>query len=325
MMDTRERAEPCPVCSAEQVRFLFSARNLHSLAPEEYDLFSCRTCTHRYVYPLPEPDELARYYRRGYWSEMEEAGEIDAGVRRLLARLQQEHPGGRVLDVGCAAGRKAAVMRDMGLRVVGLEPYEEGCRLAWESHGLEVTCAYLQDADLPPESFDAVTFFDVIEHVNDPVGDLRAAYGLLKPGGTVYLKVPNMRSWQARLFGKWWAVLDPPRHLHHFTPKSLRQALLTTGFADIWSSSPPDPLAASHFEQSVILRLRHLLWARRGITVTAAEGVTTEEVLEHQVCPTVPSGMKQVVRRLARYVLYAPMACENLVGRSTTLLAGGVR
>lgn len=325
MTGTDEATPKCPLCSSEKSRFLFCTRNLHSLAPEQYKLFCCRTCSHRYIHPQPGQDELARYYRGGYWSEMETAGEIDAGVRRLLARLQREHPGGRVLDVGCAAGRKTSVMRDMGLDVVGLEPYEEGCHLAGEAHGLEVVCAYLQNADLPRESFDAITFFDVIEHVRDPLGDLKAARTLLRPGGAIYLKVPNLRSWQARLLGRWWAVLDPPRHLHHFTPSSLRHALLAADFKEVWSCSPPDPLAASHFEQSIILRLRDLLWARRGITVTAAEDMPGPDVLEAQVCPTVPRAMKRIVRKLARYILYAPVACENLVSRSTTLLGGGVR
>ena len=323
---TQERQDlggRCPVCGADGARLLFVARDLHSLVPGDHTLLACGSCTHVFVDPRPGRDEMNRYYSGDYWLDMETAHEMTSGVRQLIGMAAGAHPGGRALDVCCAAGKKTAALQAAGLQVTGLDPYEQACVAAREMYGIEAICAHLQEAVLPVESYDAITFFDVLEHVHDPVGDLRKVRALLKPGGAVYLKAPNNRSWQARVFGKWWAVLDPPRHLHHFTPRSLRRCLEAAGFADVWSSSPPDPLGGFKFELSLLLWVRGTLWARRGVVVTSVDGTPPDEMLRETTCPGVPRHLKQAFRRLARHVLYLPFALENIVGSSATLLAGG--
>jgi SAM-dependent methyltransferase len=88
----------------------------------------------------------------------------------------------------------------------------------------------LKDAEYPTGSFDQIIIWHVLEHVSDPVGTLREAHRILKPGGRLIVAVPNFSSLQARCTGAAWFHLDLPRHVHHFPLPALRQLLTLTGF-----------------------------------------------------------------------------------------------
>lgn len=314
----------CPICGIGESREVLRARDLKLFCPGEFRLVACHRCGLIYMNPRPAAADMGRYYPAHYWAPpppSEAPPYLDAGMRRTLAALVRDYPGGRVLDVGCGIGRIPALMRERGLQAMGLEPYEHACQIAREHYGVEAVNAFLRDADLPEGSFDAVTMFDVLEHVHDPLGDLRRVHSLLRPGGALFVKVPNIASLQAELCGKWWYCLDIPRHLLHFSPRSLRQALKAAGFARVNCAAVPDSVGALVFETTVVYRLRDWLLARRGVEVAPAEGQTVGEVLEGEVYAGVPWQAKRVFRWLVRNVFYAPLAVENLVGRSVELLA----
>jgi hypothetical protein len=75
-----------------------------------------------------------------------------------------------------------------------------------------------------------VTFWHVLEHLDDPVDVLTRLRTYVKPGGVVLAAVPNFGSWQARLTGASWLHLDIPRHLYHFTQRSLAKTFEAAGF-----------------------------------------------------------------------------------------------
>jgi 2-polyprenyl-3-methyl-5-hydroxy-6-metoxy-1,4-benzoquinol methylase len=79
----------------------------------------------------------------------------------------------------------------------------------------------VESASFEPASFEAITFNHVIEHLVDPIATLQHSAGLLAPGGRIIITTPNVRSWGHRRFGASWLGLDPPRHIHLFTPRSL--------------------------------------------------------------------------------------------------------
>ena len=71
------------------------------------------------------------------------------------------------------------------------------------------------------ESFDVVTMWDILEHIPDPVPFLRRAASLLRPGGLIFVKVPNPDSLEARVFGGRWPLLLP-EHLNYFNLRTLQ-------------------------------------------------------------------------------------------------------
>jgi SAM-dependent methyltransferase len=123
--------------------------------------------------------------------------------------------GGRLLDVGTARGDFLAVMRDRGWDVVGIEPAEAG-----NPHGLDIRRGpFPEGCDLPPESFDVVTAWAVFEHLHDPAAAFDVCARVLRPGGTLLVQVPNLRSVHAR----WAKQEDVPRHLYFFSEPTLRR------------------------------------------------------------------------------------------------------
>jgi SAM-dependent methyltransferase len=156
----------------------------------------------------------------------------DLKLRRVLAACPLDSHT-RVLDVGCNLGSFLAVLRDrIGCSVAGLEPAPIPAKYAREHFHLDVREACLDDlADsFAPASFDLITLWHVMEHLWAPRRDLDIVRSLLKPGGTLIVEVPNFADPLCRLFGSSWAYVDVPRHLLHFTPRSLRNFLEDAGF-----------------------------------------------------------------------------------------------
>jgi 2-polyprenyl-3-methyl-5-hydroxy-6-metoxy-1,4-benzoquinol methylase len=135
----------------------------------------------------------------------------------------------RVLDVGCGDGRLLEQDLRAGWEGVGID-FSQRAVARGKERGLDVRLGALDEVSLPSESFDLVRLSHVIEHVPDPRDLLRRSYELLRPGGRVHVVTPNFASPLARLAGRYWYDLDPPRHLVLFTPRVLRDAAEGVGF-----------------------------------------------------------------------------------------------
>lgn len=137
---------------------------------------------------------------------------------------------GRILDVGCSTGLFLNEMQKAGWSAQGIEPTPSAAEYAQKRFKLDVFQGFLAEANLKPESFDVVTFWDVLEHSFSPSRDLQITAQLLRPGGLVAINIPNWHSPDRKVFGPHWIGLDPPRHLYIFTRKTLNMYLKKAGF-----------------------------------------------------------------------------------------------
>jgi predicted TPR repeat methyltransferase len=140
----------------------------------------------------------------------------------------QHERGGRLLDVGCHTGIFLDVARKAGWETFGVEPSRWSADRA-RARGLRVADGTLAEVELPGESFDVITMWDVIEHLADPAEELRRAHRLLRPNGLLAVSTMNVASWFPRLLGRRWPWYMQ-MHLYYFTPATLRQMLDRTGF-----------------------------------------------------------------------------------------------
>ena len=136
---------------------------------------------------------------------------------------------GRILDVGCGPGWLLRDLRDQGWDVYGVDFSPVAVEYA-RNRGLNVKCGDLLEAAYKDEFFDAVLFNHSLEHVYDPISTMQEVRRILKPGGLVYIIIPNAGSFEARVFGKWWVGWDVPRHLFHFNKQTVTTLLDKTGF-----------------------------------------------------------------------------------------------
>jgi len=145
-------------------------------------------------------------------------------VMNLAARK-----GGKLLDVGCGNGRFLAWMRDLGWEVMGVEPDPRAGKVAFEKFGLDICQCTLEEAHFPGNSFDAITLHHVIEHLPNPITTLSECRRVLRDNGQISVVTPNTESLGHGTFGRSWLLLDPPRHLYLFSPRTLRLCVQQAG------------------------------------------------------------------------------------------------
>jgi 2-polyprenyl-3-methyl-5-hydroxy-6-metoxy-1,4-benzoquinol methylase len=205
-----------------------------------FEVLECRSCRYGVTEPQLRGAELARYYGSDYFEEFYgHDGAAPSGLlerararfRRTAAARRFERapfaisgrPAGRVLDVGCGGGELLAHYAAHGWQALGIDPSATAAAAA-RRRGIEVHVGTLADQPWEHESFDLVVFSHSLEHIPEPLEELRAARQMLAPAGQIAIAAPNWRCWQRWLFRGYWFPLDLPRHLQHFSPRALSVA-----------------------------------------------------------------------------------------------------
>jgi SAM-dependent methyltransferase len=233
----------CNLCGADDAITLHAGRDRLTGVPGEFTLVRCRHCGLIYLNPRPAPAAIAAYYPDHYLSFLPAIEDERSWFRRIdrrygrfrrhrLLRRWIGLPSGaqRLLDVGCATGVFLDGMRGEGWQVQGVELSPSAAEYARRRFGLEVFIGTLEQAALENGAFDVVTLWDVLEHVYDPRSTLLEIHRLLKPGGKLLLSLPDPDTIEARVFGRYWAGLDMPRHLTLFGRRALERLLRETGY-----------------------------------------------------------------------------------------------
>jgi SAM-dependent methyltransferase len=224
----------CELCgSAASQPFL---DQVDRFSGQKFLLAQCRKCGLVYLNPRPTQAEVSRFYPEGYeaYQTNHSNWHTQRALDRQLAFVNKHQPKrGRLLDIGCATGEFLATARQDGWEVLGVEVMESVAESARKRHNLPIIDGSIDNPDLPESSFDAVTLWDVLEHLPQPVQAMQTAHRLLRPGGVVIFSIPNLQSFDRYLFGKKWIGWDPPRHFNLFDKKTVSQLLRTSGFQEL--------------------------------------------------------------------------------------------
>jgi SAM-dependent methyltransferase len=227
-MDVIWEETPCLLCGSADCELLIEQPNRACVLPCR--IVSCRQCGLAYTNPRPTRASIGYFYPADYSPHQDRCRGMRPGGRSPFAALLTGLPRGKLLDFGCGAGDLLRLLHQRGWDVTGLDASSCVVRTIRERFGLHALAGTLPHPDLSPGSFDAITMAESLEHVHDPLGALRAARCLLKPGGRIVVSVPNLAGLPFRWFGTSWIGLDTPRHLTHFTPGTLGHALQVAGF-----------------------------------------------------------------------------------------------
>jgi SAM-dependent methyltransferase len=216
----------CPLCESDQTKLIFRRKDFsYCVSDEEFCIVRCRKCGLVYVNPRPTSEELHHYYPKEFYNiDINPADLLKEKARQLELKYEYVKAlrPGRLLDIGCQKGEFMFFMQQRGWSVQGVEWSTKPPNL----FGLDICFGTLEKANHPPEAFDLVTLWAVLEHVYGPRKMLCDIHRLLKPGGKAVMLVTNFHSIPGCLL----RLDDIPRHTTLFTKRTLGKMLRDTGF-----------------------------------------------------------------------------------------------
>ncbi len=221
----------CAVCNIDDATPVF--------VKEGFTFVKCNKCGLLYVNPQCETGKLNEYYDCGasadIWVEVLLSNtEIDYDVNKFTKcceDMERLITGRRVLDVGCSVGIFLDVARKRGWHTTGLELNNRAYEYAKNTLGLDIHKKLLDECGFAPGQFDAITLWEVLEHIPDPRGIIEQIAALLTPGGLLSILVPNRNALSARMLRQDCACFGGRNHLWYFDPDTLTELLRQSGFA----------------------------------------------------------------------------------------------
>ena len=222
----------CNLCQANDYKVIWSE--------PPHQVVKCRRCGLVYNNPRLTPEELASFYSckyfESYYLPNRQKAIEDAEVK--LQEIESLVGNGRVLDVGCGLGCFLAAAKKREWETVGVEISPYASEYASKEFGLTILNNDLMEADFSKESFDVVTFWNVLGHVVDPIGLIIEANRILRKNGLIVIQVTHRHRfllktafWASKLIEDTKGILHVPVQIFHFTPDLMSQLLKEAQFS----------------------------------------------------------------------------------------------
>ncbi|MBS1626307.1 MAG: class I SAM-dependent methyltransferase [Bacteroidetes bacterium] len=230
----------CPSCQSSNISKALQAKD-YTVSKEIFEIWHCNQCTLRFTQNIPDVNHIAPYYQStAYISHSDtQEGFINKlyhivrnqtlQTKKKLIIAESGLQKGVLLDVGAGIGAFANIMKQAGWIVTGIEPDDTARTIAASKYQLQLQSSenlFTKEV----ESINVITMWHVLEHVHELHKYIDTFYKILKPNGTLIIAVPNYTSYDAEIYNEYWAAYDVPRHLYHFSPRSMELLMIDKGF-----------------------------------------------------------------------------------------------
>lgn len=218
----------CPMCGSETFEQFLDCID-YTVSRETFSIRTCKTCSFQITTPRPANNEIAKYYQsEDYISHTNKAASLIDRIYLLARRytlswklnlLHQYSTGTKtLLDYGCGTGAFLQYAQQHQWEITGIEPASDARKIA-----IQQTKATVHSSvnELGEHQINIITLWHVLEHVPDLNHTLQQLANTLEKNGTMFIAVPNYNSWDAKLYKEHWAGFDVPRHLWHFSQKTM--------------------------------------------------------------------------------------------------------
>ena len=227
----------CPLCEHREFRKKLITKD-YSLTQEEFTIVECVGCGFLYTNPRPSEENIGEYYKSSnYISHTNQSSGLFGFVYQFLRNraltlkrswIEKYAKPAKLLDYGSGTGEFLNYMQEHGWSVKGVE-IADGPRVKSQSkYRIEV----LKPEELrsePNTTYDVVTMWHVLEHIDDLINSVSQILSKLKPGGHLILALPNPESYDAKVYKGFWAAWDVPIHFYHFKKKDVELLAAKTG------------------------------------------------------------------------------------------------
>lgn len=263
----------CPLCGGIHLSKKMASNDYYATS-EQFNLYQCEDCQFLFTQDFPVETEIGKYYETpDYISHSDTKKGLMNRVyhivrMRMLNKKAQlitkstKKGSGNILDIGTGTGYFSHTMQKMGWKVSAIEKSAQARAFAKQNFNLDVKDESAL-VNLPKNSFDAITLWHVMEHLEQLNDTWKKLYDLLDKNGKLIVAVPNCDSYDAQKYKEDWAAYDVPRHLWHFTPKTMEQFATKHHFTLV--SSHPMPFDAFYVSILSEKNKKHSLAIFRGM------------------------------------------------------------
>jgi len=203
----------------------------HSVSGETFQLVLNEAYGFLETSPQPKTEQLSDYYKtEDYISHTDSKRNLfekayhfvrDISLKRKLKLINSFNSEEKnLLDIGCGTGDFLKVAQENNWNIFGIEPNEDARTIA--NRKTQDSVFNIEKlSQFKKQSFDVITLWHVLEHLLNLEEQIRMLKSLLKENGTLIIAVPNFKSFDATHYKSFWAALDVPRHLWHFSRSSI--------------------------------------------------------------------------------------------------------
>lgn len=238
----------CNLCGYNDAKELFSRYDALTEIPEKFPVVKCQGCGLVYVNPRPAPAEMPHFYTREFisyqfdvtptqaahwrerlvsWMTQSSAEMKIKNISSLLKLYQKPH----VLDIGCGKGSFLHALKNkFNTNVCGIDFDQESVDYCQHVLGIDVYLGNIATLENLDKNFDVITMWHFLEHEYNPLNTLKSLHRILRSTGRLVIEVPNAESLENRVFGSRSYLYDVPRHLYDFSPDTISQLLVKSGF-----------------------------------------------------------------------------------------------
>lgn len=229
----------CPLCSSSKIGLTLATEDF-SISKDAFEIYACQDCDFHFTQNAPAPAAIAPYYKSDVYISHSDTKEgivnrLYHSARNLMLQkkqklVQQLTTGKRLLDIGSGTGYFLNHMQKNGFQVIGVEIDDAARNATLKNFNIKVNPpATFLEGKLTPK-VDIISLWHVLEHLHDMDGYMQRMHNQLADDGVVLIAVPNHKSYDAQYYGKHWAAYDVPRHLWHFSPKTVAKLADKNGF-----------------------------------------------------------------------------------------------
>jgi predicted SAM-dependent methyltransferase len=229
----------CPVCGSSKIETFLRGKDFFS-SEKEFEVVQCKSCGFKFTKDFPNEANISSYYdspeyishsdtHKGFVNSMYHWVRSFMLNKKTTLVNSFSSTKGVLMDIGCGTGYFAGRMKQNGWDVLAIEKNPKAREFVKATWGLNP-----EDSELlykiSEKKIDVITLWHVLEHIEQLNETMKQMHAVLKDDGKLIIALPNSDSYDARVYKKYWAAYDLPRHLWHFSPSTFNYLAEQHGF-----------------------------------------------------------------------------------------------